>query len=120
VNDLPTATNDSYSVAANSQNQALNVLSNDSILPDVGETLTIASVGATSNGGTVTISGQQLLYTPAAGFSGTETFNYTISDGTPNSNATATVTVTVTPPAPANTINFNDYSIDSYAPGQDI
>ncbi|WP_019504105.1 Ig-like domain-containing protein [Pleurocapsa sp. PCC 7319] len=60
---------------------ALDVLANDtnssSILP------TITTVGAPSNGGTVTIDSANngLIYTPALDFAGIETFTYSISDG---------------------------------------
>ncbi|PJJ58400.1 hypothetical protein CLV56_2651 [Mumia flava] len=43
--------------------------------------------------GEVTGDGQDVTYTPAAGFDGTDTFSYTVSDG--EAEATATVTVTV-------------------------
>jgi hypothetical protein len=42
------------------------------------------------------VNGTSINYTPAANFFGTETFTYTISDGTPQSTDTATVTMTVT------------------------
>ena len=41
--------------------------------------------------------GIRIDYTPAVGFVGTETFQYTINDGTPGSDATAQVTVNVGP-----------------------
>jgi glucose/arabinose dehydrogenase len=93
-NVSPTAIPDSFSIAGNSVNNNLNVLGNDND-PD-GNPLMITAVGATSNAGTVTInaSNNGLIYTPAAGFSGTEVFNYTISDGQGGS-ATASVTLTV-------------------------
>ena len=120
VNDLPTATDDSYTVDGNSQSNLLNVRTNDTTNPDQGETLTITGVGTGSAGGTIGHNGQQIIYTPAQGFVGTETFLYTVNDGTPGSNATATVSVEVTAPAPApNTINFNDYSVDPYGGRQD-
>jgi len=79
------------------------VLANDSILPDVGETLTITAVTNGTNG-TVAITGggTGLTYTPNANFFGADAFTYTISDGN-GGTATATVNVTVTnvndPPA---------------------
>ncbi len=84
-----------------SSNQ-LDVLANDSILPDVGETLTITKVGSnpagdngqTAQGGTVTIAAGKVLYTPAADFFGTDTFTYAISDGNGGTDS-ATVTVEV-------------------------
>ncbi len=73
----------------------MDVLTNDSDGVDSGETLTVSSVGTTSAGGTVTInsSNNGILYTPKAGFTGTETFSYTVRD---NNGLTATTTVTVT------------------------
>jgi len=82
VNDAPTAVSDTFTVDKDSQSNFLDVLANDLITPDTNETLRIVSVGSTSHGGTVTIApnGTHLLYTPPAGFSGNETFSYTIRD----------------------------------------
>ncbi|KAA5543103.1 tandem-95 repeat protein [Roseiconus nitratireducens] len=118
-NDAPVATDDTFEVNEGSGVTNLDVLNNDTT--EAGETLTIVSLGATSAGGSVSISGGSSIdYQPAANFSGTETFTYTVNDGTPGSNATATVTVTVAPRLD-NTqgINFADYSIGSYAGSQD-
>ncbi len=74
----------------------LDVLANDSSLPDGTETLTISAVGTPSAGGTVSIvsNGTRVQYTPLAGFTGTETFTYTVQDPSgATSVATATVTV---------------------------
>jgi hypothetical protein len=58
-------------------------------------TVTIANVTAASaQGGTVTLSGQNIIYTSAANFTGADTISYTISDGSLTSNATLTVNVT--------------------------
>jgi len=97
VNDNPVATNDTATVQEDSGATTINVLVNDNTGPDTGETLTIASVGATNHGGTVSIAANStsISYTPAGNFQGTETFTYTISDGH-GGTATATVTVTVT------------------------
>jgi hypothetical protein len=70
----------------------LTTLSNDSD-PD-GDNLTITNVETPTNG-TATINGQTIVYTPKAGFSGTDKFEYTISDGN-GGTATATETVIVT------------------------
>ena len=91
--DDPDAIDDGYTVDENSSNNNLLVLDNDQN-PDSGETLTITAVSATDNGGTATHDGTKVIYTPLAGFFGTETFTYTISDGNGGSD-TATVTVTV-------------------------
>ncbi|MBK8163646.1 MAG: hypothetical protein IPK65_11070 [Gammaproteobacteria bacterium] len=61
-NTAPNAVNDSgLSVQQGSANNVLNVLANDSD-PDVGDTLTITAVGATSAGGSVTNNGSSLSY----------------------------------------------------------
>ncbi len=95
TNDPPTAVNDTASVARGSTANQINVLTNDSSLPDGTETLTVTAVGAPTSGGTVTIKsdGSAVLYSPPATFTGTDTFTYTISDP---SGATAQATVTVT------------------------
>ena len=86
---------------------AVDVLANDSDLN--GDTLTITSSNSpTVNGGTATInnndtpadpSDDTIIYTPASGFTGSDTFTYTIVDGN-GGTATATVSVAVnnTPP----------------------
>jgi hypothetical protein len=64
-----------------------------------GDTLSVTANTAPANG-TVTRTGGSATYTPAAGFSGTNSFSYTISDGKGGS-ATAIATITVAPkPAP--------------------
>ncbi|MBM4093947.1 MAG: tandem-95 repeat protein, partial [Planctomycetes bacterium] len=104
INDPPTAVNDEFTVPEDSQNFSLDVLSNDLIAPDTGETLSVISVGTPSHGGTVTIPAEKnrILYTPASNFSGVETFTYTISDGK-GGTSQATVTIHITeandPPA---------------------
>jgi len=95
VNDPPTAVADEFTVDEDSINNTLDLLGNDLIAPDSGESLTITSVDSPSAGGTATIAGdgQSVIYTPAAGFTGAETFTYTMSDGGLTDTATATITV---------------------------
>ncbi len=79
----------------------INVLGNDSD-PD-GDALTITSVTAPGKGSAV-ISGNRVVYTPSAGASctGTDTFNYSISDGK-GGVASAAVNVALSPaPVPNN------------------
>ncbi|NJN55956.1 MAG: tandem-95 repeat protein, partial [Anaerolineae bacterium] len=93
-NDLPDAVDDGYTVDENSTDNVLLVLDNDTT-PDSGETLTITAVdNPTTQNGQATISGSTILYTPQAGYVGTDTFEYTITDGN-NRFDTATVTITV-------------------------
>ena len=93
TNHAPVATNDTATLNENSSETFINVLGNDSDVD--GDPLTVTSVGATNHGGTVAIrnSGGGVGYTPANGFTGTETFTYTISDGQAIASATVTVTV---------------------------
>ena len=97
VNDLPTARDDLFTADEDSPAVPLDVLANDSVAPDAGETLTITGVTTGSAGGSVTVVGGGIQYLPQPNFFGSETFTYTINDGTPGSDATATVTVTVSP-----------------------
>lgn len=95
VNDDPTATADTTSVQQDSGANVVNVLSNDSAAPDVGETLTVSSVGTAAHGTVAIIDGgARVTYTPAAGYVGPDAFTYTVSDGN-GGTATATVSVTV-------------------------
>jgi hypothetical protein len=76
------------------------VLANDSD-PD-GDTLTISAFdNPSAQGGTVAFGDSVLLYTPAAGFMGTDTFSYTVSDGRGGTDS-ATVTVQVQHTVPGN------------------
>jgi hypothetical protein len=65
-----------------------------------GEYLTITAVGTPAHG-TVAIGpgGTSLTYTPAAGFTGTDSFSYTVSNGQKSATATDTVTVVTGPVA---------------------
>jgi hypothetical protein len=90
VNQAPQAVNDTASATTGTP-VTIAVLANDTD-PD-GNTLTITSVTQATHG-TVTISGTSVIYTPAAGFVGTDSFTYTIADGHGGS-ATGTVTMNV-------------------------
>ena len=94
VNDDPTATDDTGQAEAAGSLVMLDVLANDSSLPDQGEVLTIVSVTQPGSG-SVVIHGSELQFTPGP-TAGSVTFTYTISDGNGGS-ATATVTIDVTP-----------------------
>ncbi|TAK59662.1 cadherin-like domain-containing protein [Methylobacter sp.] len=95
VNDAPVAVNDTATTNAGTP-VIISVRGNDSDVD--GDILSITSVTAPANGSVVINNGQTVTYTPNAGFSGTNTFSYTIIDGN-NLTATATVTVTVNPAA---------------------
>lgn len=83
---------------------ALDVLANDT---GGSSRWTIQAIGDVSSGGTVTIAanGKSLTYTPAANFSGTETFKYFTVDGNGiYGQATVTMTVSAVNDAPVNTV----------------
>ncbi|MGY0564324.1 MAG: tandem-95 repeat protein, partial [Paraglaciecola chathamensis] len=94
VNDAPLATNDTQTVAQESTATLINVLSNDTDID--GDTLSISDISY-SGSGTVSISGEQISYQPAAGFSGNDSLSYTVSDGSTTDTGTLTITVTATP-----------------------
>ena len=100
---LPTAVDDTFRVASNTAANILNVLSND--LVTTNPPLQIVSVGARSEGGSVSITsgGTSLSYTPRAGFSGTEEFTYVVRN---NVGLQSTATVTVQVGTAARDINF--------------
>jgi hypothetical protein len=106
-NTGPVATNDSYRVACGTPT-TLAVLANDRDAD--GDVLTITSVG-TPGKGTAVITGNSIVYTPAAGAcNGTDTFTYTISDGK-GGTSTATVAVTVDAGTPTG-INTPPVAVD--------
>jgi hypothetical protein len=75
--------NISTGVYQDTPNAVLSVLANDFVGNGYTGPRLITAVGATENGGTVTISGdgKALLYTPKPGYTGTDRFTYTV-DGT--------------------------------------
>lgn len=92
----PEANHDAFTVAEDSGTTTLDVLGNDT---DVNQdALSIVGVTQGSEGGTVSVNGACIDYTPADDFFGTETFTYTIDDGNGGQD-TATVTMTVDPVA---------------------
>jgi len=96
VNDLPTANDDGFTVTAGQTNVAFDVLANDTSAPDLGETLKVTLVTTPLHGtATITGGGTGVSYTPAVGYSGPDSFGYTISDGN-GGNASATVSIEVT------------------------
>jgi large repetitive protein len=90
----------------------IDVLANDT--DPNNDPLTVSAVDSPTAHGTATISGNKVVYSPAAGFSGTDTFNYTISDGN-GGTATAKITVTVqnAPPATGAVTVSTPYGTDA-------
>jgi hypothetical protein len=82
INNL-VAHNDSANVGQGAGAQAVAVLSNDNPPPNPQVILEIVSVTQGAHGVVaITGGGTGLTYAPATGFSGSDTFTYTISDGT--------------------------------------
>jgi hypothetical protein len=90
VDDPPVAADDIANTGMDTA-VVVPVLANDTDVD--GDTLTVTDVGAPSNG-TAATSGTAITYTPLPGFTGTDGFSYTVSDGQ-GGIAVAQVTVTV-------------------------
>jgi len=71
----------------------IDVLGNDTD-PDTGDVLSVLSLTDPENGTVALFGAGQVAYTPNEGFSGEDTFGYTVADGNGGSSS-ATVTVTV-------------------------
>jgi hypothetical protein len=91
ANSAPVAVADSASTDKNTA-VTISVLANDSD-PD-GDALSVAAVSQPASKGSVNINGDgTLYYQPHPRFTGTDTFSYTISDGSYQASAQVTVTV---------------------------
>lgn len=107
TNNRPIAGADDKITVESGKATLIDVLANDSD-PDK-DALTIYTWDKVSvAGGTVNLVGGKLEYTPAANFTGTDSFTYTITDGFTGGMATATVTVQVESPASAKPLVAND------------
>ncbi|MDU8914053.1 Ig-like domain-containing protein [Aestuariicoccus sp. MJ-SS9] len=95
LNDAPVAVDDVFEAQGGVTLQATGLLANDSD-PD-GDTLSVlAWSGTSAEGGVVQLGADgSFQYTPAAGFSGEDSFFYTVSDG--QAENTAVVTLNVAP-----------------------
>lgn len=113
ANDNPTAVNDTASAFKNGDTQTIQVLANDSFAPDVNETLTVTGVSGGAQGAVISVAtgGGAVNYKPAPGFSGQDTFTYTISDGR-GGTAQATVTVTVSDTIPGTITGYAFFDAD--------
>lgn len=109
VNDNPVATDDSFQLVYTTGGSELDVLANDSDI-DAGDTITIQADGFTQGAkGTVALNeaGDRFIYTPGAGFDGTDTFTYTIADAS-GAESTATVTIIMGPGAIADAASMQE------------
>ena len=121
VNDVPVAQNDTATTNENTP-VTINVLTNDDVdTNNEGDTLTLLSCGATTNGGSVEIVGNRAVYTPNPNrpdkLSYTDTFTYTMQDASlAQSSATVTVTVSPVNDAPVITDPIADVTIAEDTP----
>ena len=105
VNDDPIANDDYAVVQESSTDNQIDVLDNDYDID--GDDLEIIDVTTPSNG-TATHDGDYVYYTPQGGYSGSDSFDYTITDNNGSSGVVATVHITIiendppeTPSAPS-------------------
>jgi autotransporter-associated beta strand protein len=109
VNPLPAAVNHSY---VTDQGLALSVVAPGVLLGDTGGSSLAAVLASSPLHGTLTLqSSGSFLYTPATGYTGTDSFTYQANDGITNSSA-ATVSITVNPlPVAANNSYVTDQGV---------
>ena len=109
----PVANVDTSTVAKNSSTAiSIPVLINDS--DPGGDTFSITGTSLASAGGTITIIGTAIEYTPPAGFSGTDSFTYTIQDSHGGIDTdTVTVSVNNSPPTCSGMVTNNDQTLGS-------
>ncbi|QNM98753.1 tandem-95 repeat protein [Chitinimonas koreensis] len=104
VNDAPTARNASYTLAEDGSLK----LEPKSLGSDVeGSALTAAIVAQPKNGTLTRNADGSYTYVPKADYSGSDSFTFTVSDGSLNS-ATATISLTVTAEADAPSLGLVD------------
>ena len=72
---------DIFSVDRNSSGNILPVLDNDAVMRDTAYGWTITDVSDTDFGGVASISGDNIIFTPAPDFVGTERFTYDVNNG---------------------------------------
>lgn len=100
VNDPPVAVADSATTTSGSA-VTVAVLTNDTDVD--GDTLSLASVSAPPVGSAAANSDDTVTYTAPAGWTGTVTFHYAVTDGALSANGDMTVTVDPAPPPPTTT-----------------
>lgn len=109
INRAPSARDDSFDVVGGTPT-GLAVLSNDSD-PDAGDSLSIASVTASSIG-QLRIDGRQIIYTSPVNYSGQDRFSYTVRDSQGLSSM-ANVIVTIRAPNQAPLARDDTYTVGS-------
>ena len=93
----------------------INVLANDSFTPSSSFTLTATS----PSNGSISINGPSISYAPSSNYFGTDTFTYTVTQGTKSASAPVNITVLPINDAPviniASTFNYLENSTDPVA-----
>ncbi|MBV2134983.1 tandem-95 repeat protein, partial [Pseudomonas sp. MAP12] len=101
ANDAPVAVDDAVTVVEDTPfTSSIELDANDSDLD--GDSLSVvAGTFTTAQGGSITIAADgSYIYTPAANFHGTDTVDYTVTDGSLTDIGTLTITVTAVNDAP--------------------
>ncbi|MDR0776770.1 MAG: cadherin-like domain-containing protein, partial [Azonexus sp.] len=89
-NDAPTAANDSFTTAYNTPKPGSLPTASD---VDTGHTVTYAKGSDPSHGTVVVNADGSYTYTPTTGYTGADSFTYTVSDGIDSNTYTVTITV---------------------------
>ncbi len=97
INDLPTVVEDLVEVDEDSRANPIAPLANDSDID--GDPLTVLAIGAPTQG-MATLAGNTVFYTPTLGFTGRDSFTYTVSDDFGFSEGQIRVQINNTPDAP--------------------
>jgi len=110
------AVNDTASTQVDTA-KTISVLGND-VASNVANTLTVSAV-TTPGHGTATITGdaKQIVYTPTGGYTGTDTFAYTVAEAN-GGTATAMVTVTITPASTGDDEDDDDHGKEDCKDGR--
>ncbi len=103
--NLPPEAEDDTAEVLPGQSVTINVLSNDDDI-DSDRLLLFNFDQSSTEGGTISQSGDQLTYRPPSDFIGQDTFDYVITDGLSTASATVTITVN-TPPSASNETVFS-------------
>jgi hypothetical protein len=88
--------------------------SNNNIALSATNTPTSVAVSTAASHGTATASGTAIIYTPAAGYFGTDTFQYTATNAFGTSSP-AIATITVSPPVASTDANLSGLTLSSGA-----
>jgi hypothetical protein len=114
-NRCPVPADDTANTASGTA-ATIDVLANDTDADR--DALTLQSVTAPANG-TAVVSAGKVLYTPRAGFAGSDTFNYTMTDGTCSRTAAVRVNVAaapILPVVPAPVCRADSYFVSGIQP----